>query len=93
VQDFGRSKSKAIVFKITNEAGAPIHYTVDGRSFTLYPYYTVTHQRSRTPELDFLEARGKGDAEKFGDEVFHPRGGTHFTVRGSHADGYTVDAQ
>src|SRR5581483_1168426 len=34
VQDFGRGKSKAIVFKITNEADAAVRYTVDGKLFT-----------------------------------------------------------
>jgi uncharacterized protein YkwD len=92
VQDFGRAKSKAIVFKITNEADATAHYTVDGKPFSIEPHYTVTHQRSRTAELDF-QGTGGGDDEKEGDAIFHPRTGTHFTIRGGKDGGFRVDAQ
>ncbi len=90
VQDFGRPQAKAIVFRITNEADSPIHYTVDGKSFSLDPHYTVTHQRCRPPELDFQEARDTSAAEKEGEETFHPRNGDHFIVRGDRENGYTV---
>lgn len=89
VQDFGRSQSKAVVFRITNEAGGTIHYTVDGKSFALDPHYTVTHQRCRAPELDFQGVRGKGDSE--GDAAFEPHKGDHFTVHSQREGGYSVD--
>jgi uncharacterized protein YkwD len=93
VQDFGRPKSKAIVFKITNEADAPVRYTVDGKAFTIEPHYTVTHQRARSAEVDFQGAGSKGDSEKEGDEIFHPKNGAQFTIRGDPKGGFTVDAQ
>ena len=93
VQDFGRGKSKAIVFKITNEADAPVRYTVDGKGFTIEPHYTVTHQRARSAEVDFQGARGKGDGEKEGDEIYHPKNGAQLTIHGDQKGGYTVDAQ
>ena len=91
VQDFGRPHSAAIVFKITNESDATLHYTVDGKSFTLEPQFTVTHQRCRSPELDFQLARGKEDKE--GEEVFHPRNGAHYVVRGDQGSGYAVEVR
>jgi uncharacterized protein YkwD len=90
VQDFGRPHSSAIVFKITNESDATIHYTVDGKSFTLDPQFTVTHQRCRPPEVDFQLARGKD--EKDGEEVFHPRNGAHYFVRGDQDRGHAVES-
>src|SRR5215469_8117487 len=93
VQDFGRSQEKAIVFRITNETDSTIHYMVDGKSFSLDPHYTVTHQRCRSPELDFQEARDKSAAEKEGEDTFHPRPGEHFFVRGKGERGYTVEKQ
>jgi uncharacterized protein YkwD len=95
VQDFGRPKSKAIVFKITNDAKSTIHYTVDGKSFSLDPHYTVTHQRCRSPELDFREAPVKGDSEKEEEAAFsfQPRNGAHFVVRGGRAGGYKVETR
>jgi uncharacterized protein YkwD len=91
VQDFGRPHSKAVVFHITNESDGTIHYTVDGKSFSLDPHYTVTHQRCRAPELDFQGVRGKGDSE--GDAAFEPHKGDHFAVRGEREGGYTVDKE
>jgi hypothetical protein len=91
VQDFGRPKSKAIAFKITNESDATMHYRMDGQSFSIDPHYTMTHQRCRAGELDFQEAHGKGDAAK--DGSFHPRNGERFVIRGSREGGYTVEVQ
>jgi len=91
VQDFGRPKAKTIAFKITNDAKSTIHYTVDGKSFSLDPHYTVTHQRCRPPELDFRDVQSKG--EKADEETFHPRTGAHYVVRGDRAGGYKVEAR
>jgi uncharacterized protein YkwD len=89
VQDFARPQSKAVIFKITNEADGTIHYTVEGKSFSLDPHYTVTHQRWRAPELDFQGVRGKGDSE--GDAAFEPHKGDHFAVHGPREGGYSVE--
>jgi uncharacterized protein YkwD len=93
VQDFGRPKSKAIVFQITNDTDTTIHYTVDGKSFALDPGYTVTHQRCRPPELDFQGARGKGESGKENEETFYPKNEAHYVLRGSSSSGYTVETQ
>jgi uncharacterized protein YkwD len=92
VQDFGRPKEKAIVFRITNEADSPIHYTVDGQTLTLDPHYTATHTRCRPPELDFQNAHGKGEAAKEEEETFHPKSGAHYVIRGNGGN-YSVEAE
>jgi hypothetical protein len=93
VQDFGRPKSKAIVFRVTNQTNAAIHYTVDGQSFTLDPNYTATHTRCRPPEVEFANARGKREAAKEDEQVFDARNGDHFVIRGNGSGGYTVERQ
>lgn len=93
VQDFGRPKSKAIVFRITNETDATIRYTVDGQSFSLDPHYTATHTRCRSPELDIPNARGKEEAAKEAEEAFYPKNGAHYVIRGNGSSGYTVEGQ
>ncbi len=92
VQDFGRPKEKAVVFRISNEADAPIHYTVDGQTLTLDPHYTATLTRCRPPELDFQNARGKSEDAKEEEEAFHPKSGAHYVIRGSGGN-YTVEAE
>jgi uncharacterized protein YkwD len=91
VQDFGRPRSKAVVFRITNDTDEAVRYTLDGQSFTLKPHFTVTHTRCRSPEVDFQESRGKAASDKDAEETFHPKGGAQFTVRGGRADGFTVE--
>jgi uncharacterized protein YkwD len=93
VQDFGRPRSKAIVFRITNEAGAAIQYTVDGQSFTIDPNYTVTHTRCRSPELDFPNARGKSDAAREDEEVFYPKNDARYVIREGGRRSYTVESR
>lgn len=89
VQDFGRPKTKSIAFQITNEADAPIHYKLDGRSFALDPHYTITHSRCRPPELDFQNVQGKSEAGKEDEETFHPKNGAHYVIHGNGGK-YTV---
>ncbi len=93
VQDFGRPKSKAIVFRISNESDASIRYVVDGQSFSLDPHFTVTHTRCRPPELDFPNAQGKGEGVKEGEETFYPKGEAHYVLRGNRSGGYTVESE
>jgi uncharacterized protein YkwD len=91
VEDFGRPKSKAIVFKITNDADATIHYTVDGKSFSLDPHYTITYQRWRSPELEFREAHANSSSPGDGEETIHPQNAARYVVHGDRASGYTVE--
>jgi uncharacterized protein YkwD len=93
VQDFGRPKSKAVVFRVSNETGAAIRYTVDGRSFSLDPHFTATHTRCRPPEIDFLNAHGKGETAKEGEETFYPKKDARYVLRGSESGGYTVESE
>lgn len=93
VQDFGRPKSRAIVFRLTNEADTAIRYTVDGQSFTLDPHYTATHTRCRPPELDVSGASGKEEVGKEGEETFYPKTDAHYVIRGRSEGGFTVEGQ
>lgn len=93
VQDFGRPKSKSVVFRISNETDTTIHYTVDGQSFKLDPHYTATHTRCRSPELDVQNARSKSEDGKEGEETFYPKNDAHYVIRGSGPGGYTVETR
>lgn len=93
VQDFGRPKSRAVVFRISNESDSTIRYVVDGQSFSLDPHFTVTHTRCRPPELDFHNAHGKSEAGKEEEETFYPKSDAHYVIRGSNSGGYTVEGQ
>ena len=53
VQMFGRPKSKAFEFQISNQSDAEIEYKVADEEFKLPPRYTRTHQRCRPPEVSF----------------------------------------
>ena len=53
VQMFGRPKSKAFEFQITNQSDAEIEYKVADEEFKLAPRFTRTHQRCRPPEVSF----------------------------------------
>jgi uncharacterized protein YkwD len=88
VQDFGRPKSAAIVFRVTNETDAVARYLVDGKSFTLPPGVTRTHERCRPAELDFQGAADSPAPEGSGE--FHPANGQTFSVRGDGAGGYRM---
>lgn len=91
VQDFGRPHSAIITFKIHNPNDLPVKCTIDGQSFTAEPGYTITHERSRPPELRFqwpTDAVVTPTAK----EVFHPQTGTKYTV--SKTDkGYAVSSE
>ncbi len=88
VQDFGRPKSAAIIFQVTNETDAVARYRVGDRSFTLPPGVTRTHERCRPAELDF---QGAGDSPApEGSREFHPANGQTFAVRGDAAGGYRM---
>lgn len=73
VQDFGRPKSKEIVFKITNETDAAVKYTVDGKEYSLDPRYTMTYEQCRPPELQ-IQSPAKTT-------TLHPRNGGRYVIR------------
>ncbi len=88
VQDFGRPRSAAIVFKVTNETDVVARYTVNGKTFTLPPKTIRTHERCRPAELDFLGAGGSPAPED--SKEFHPANGQRFVVRGDGDGGYRL---
>jgi hypothetical protein len=51
VQDFGRPKSKEIKFSISNQTDATVKYSLDGKTYTLEPGYTIIYERCRPPKL------------------------------------------
>jgi uncharacterized protein YkwD len=80
VQNFGRPKSMAIVFKITNETDSPVKYTLDGKEFSLDPRYTITYEECRPPELRFQLSQGP-DAKSPKEATIRPRDRGHYVVR------------
>ena len=93
VQDFGRPKSEAIVFRVTNETEEEIRYVVDGKDFAIKPQYTMTHHRCRPPELTFRLSQPKTAAPPKKGETFHPHGGARYIVRSDSAGKYRVDEE
>ncbi len=89
VQEFGRPRSKAIVFKITNAADAAVSYTIDGKSHQIEPRYTITHTVCRPPALRF---EWPGDAEPKKSAVLHPENGSLYTVRKDESGSFAVSA-
>jgi uncharacterized protein YkwD len=88
VQDFGRPKSKAITFRVSNNTDSIIHYTVGQRTFTLRPRYTMTHERCRPGKITFDLPGENGEGE-----VYRVRNGAHYTVRGNGSGGMTVERE
>jgi uncharacterized protein YkwD len=74
VQMFGRPRSQAVAFTITNRGGEAVKYAIAGQEFTLPPRYSRTHTRCRPEEVTF---RPPG-----GDEVqkVKPAAGDRFVV-------------
>jgi hypothetical protein len=85
VQEFGRPKSMAVTFQVSNQSDGEVRYTVDGHVFTLPPRYTRSHERCRAPAVEFLK---QGEEEG---EALHPRKGTRYVVRSDGAGGYRVE--
>jgi len=79
VQMFGRSKSLAIEFRITNRSGEAIRYRVDEQTFDLPPRYARTHQTCRTPDVTFLPPEGQAESAKPGPTI-RPKNGERFAV-------------
>ena len=74
VQMFGRPKSEAIAFAISNESAAAIEYEIAGKPFVLEPRYTRTHMRCRPARLTY---RLPGEKEK---GTVKPANGDRFAV-------------
>lgn len=59
VQLFGRPKSKAIEFTISNQSGEAVEYEIGEQKFTLSPRYSRTHTQCRPPEVVIRKEDGK----------------------------------
>jgi uncharacterized protein YkwD len=75
VQMFGRPKSAAIEFRIENQSGVAVTYTLGGRTFELPPRLIRTHTRCRPAEAKF---RRPGDEGAFAS--VSPADGERFVV-------------
>jgi uncharacterized protein YkwD len=87
-QDFGRPKSKAITFRVTNQTDTSVDYTVDGKAYTVRPRYTITLMRCRPPTAHF---RLSGPGQTGNEKVYHPHNGTHYVLRRVEGDRVTVE--
>ena len=85
VQEFGRPKSAAFVFRVENRAGQDVKYTLGDRTFDLPPRVIRTHTGCRPAELTFHWPDGKTTAVK-------PAGGDRLRVT-KQAGGFAVDKE
>jgi uncharacterized protein YkwD len=83
VQVFGRPKSKQITFKITNDTNSTVHYTVDGKEFSIEPRYTITYEECRPPELRLSSAPTS--------TALHPSNGSHYVIRKNESGKLTIE--
>jgi len=83
VQDFGRPKSAAVVFKVENRAGEGVKYAIGDRTFDLAPRVIRTHTRCRPAELTFHWPGGKTEPVKpaAGERLLVTKGKGGFTVK------------
>src|SRR5262249_29747418 len=90
VQDFGRPKSAAIHFEITNRTDSAVDYSVDGKRYNIQPRYIMTHQRCRPPRLTFQLKNQQASSTK-PEQTFHPREGSHYVIRQNRSGKVTVE--
>jgi uncharacterized protein YkwD len=90
VQDFGRPKSKEIKFQITNQAGDTLEYTLAGKTYSIKPDYTVTHETCRPPDLVFPFTGGAEKPAKEKAKTFHPKPGARYVIAKDDSGKYTV---
>jgi uncharacterized protein YkwD len=89
VQMFGRPASARLEFQIANNSDDTVNYEVGGRTFSLPPRYTRTHQRCRPGDVTFHWPEGRKDAK----EVVTPAGGDRYTVARGPGGGLQVKKQ
>src|ERR1700730_10207114 len=90
VQDFGRPQSEAIRFRIATRTEATIAYTVDGKTNSIEPGYTVTHQRCRPPKVTFQWPKEEESSTAPESKVYRPRNDTLYVIRKDRSDSYRV---
>lgn len=77
VQMFGRPEALQVAFKVSNRAGVPVSYTLEGQTFPLPPRVTRTHTVCRPPRIDFVWAK---DEDPQGGSAFSPGNGSHYVI-------------
>ncbi|MGE0760243.1 MAG: CAP domain-containing protein [Pirellulaceae bacterium] len=75
VQMFGRPRSDAIRFTISNRSGTTVSYRLGDRDFELPPRYSRTHEQCRAAELAMPAADESEEPE-----VVQPQDGDRFVV-------------
>ena len=75
VQLFGRPKSAAIQFKVSNDSNSTVEYKLDDHMFPLLPGYTRTHTRCRRSDLIFDIPGTQAGSKKV-----RPRSGDHLLI-------------
>jgi uncharacterized protein YkwD len=80
VQMFGRPRSERIEFQIVYRADVATQYEIGGRTFTLPPQYTRTHQRCRPTPLTFRWANDAGPTSQQESQTRRPEHGDRYTV-------------
>ena len=81
VQMFGRPKSLAIEFSITNSTEQDIRYRIQGGTFELPPRYTRTHTRCRPADVELLAKADEADEPGLVDTI-RPQAGEAFQIAG-----------
>ena len=75
VQMFGRPRSKMTSFSIANKAGTVVRYALAGRTFTLQPRYTRTHEQCQSVVLTVRWPTQQANT------TARPNNGDRFTIR------------
>lgn len=90
VQDFGRPKSAEITFKLTNQTPDTVKYSLDGKTYSVKPRYTITHQICRPAEVQLQQPKGNNTSRE-SKMVLHPTNGGNYVIRKTDAGRYKVE--
>ncbi len=92
VQDFGRPKSEEVKFKLTNQTGEAVKYTLDGKTYSIQPRYIVTHEICRPADLQFQQP-GQDKMSGEARVLVRPVNGGSYVIRKTDAGRYKVDKE
>jgi uncharacterized protein YkwD len=92
VQNLGRPKSEAIKFKLCNQTGETVKYTLDGQTHSVQPRYIMTHEICRPADIQLqqpVQNQASGDART----VFRPVNGGSYVTRKTDVGVYRIDKE
>lgn len=92
VQNFGRPKSEAIKFKLANQTGETVKYTLDGKTYSVQPRYIMTHEICRPADLQ-LQQPGEEKASGEARVVLRPVNGGSYVIRKTDAGRYKIEKE